>query len=693
MLLTCAVNLLLLMKSGANLKTKIPHVSMHVQINAPSKSLSFSTFFPFNNNLQQPDTNHFKNMTKEANTAATSTAQPLKITDQVIGQIISLALSREEYVSVLQRLDINTAGAVGRALPSPDLVDSSSAEDVLSSTKFIVTEIEPDTKSEPECESDSSHHHQHDITNSSLSVSRIVRSNTRLFAKSYLLLLLFKNGKTLWQVLLLLYSSRKRSTSLRRVTITSFHAGRIGFSLNDGVSARIALVLAAIPFTYQVVYKLLLRLRPQFASWLEILKLQETKVPIPKELWIEAHTFTPLVAGLVSGSLFRFLPKTAFNGVSIDRDMLAIYALMRTSEMLFNFVDDLGYLHTVKPKLLGSWALFPFSFSHLFHSFFFNPETNTSFVNKVLTRLAGNVFPVDQQPRGYVGVSGPWPSTNQFVEGLAQASANAYPQFKAPLMFPNTNLGNVARNARFPNYLEPVKPAISRAHPAIGTIAGAMMHPFEPSMFRAFTETTFKMFPKIGKYVFALYLIQGLAINSRDKKEQPKNKRASSSTTTSTTAAATYIQIVLHAIAKSLRTTSFIVLTTVFAFSGIEVTQRLLNPNFLSTYRFKLIGFMAGLCAFIDQVGGRGRYIFAARAAILTYWKVFIKTDKRGITKTAVARNMDIYVFAGSFAVMMTLFDRSPESISGSFVRKVLSWVKNDEFKDGVVIAKLRSET
>ena len=525
------------------------------------------------------------------------------IIESSIAQFISLCLSRDEYQRLLSFVEVkpsDTNASVFRRLlvPEPSLIDTSQS---ITLTHDHVEEVAP-------------------------SIPQIVRTNSRFLAKVYLVLLLCKNAKALY-----------RFKGLR-----SLHSH---LTFKDKHCGKIALSLAGISFFYKIIYKLLLLLQPHCTSLAAFVQAEEEKLKIPKLLRIQPHIFTPFIAGLVSGSLFKLFPREA------SRDVIAVYMIVRTAEMGFNYLDDSGYL-AVKPKIIGSWAMYPFALSQLFHSFFFNPETNSTFVNKTLYRLSNDFIP--KRPAGYRS-SSPWPTPEQVVESIAQVSSHKYPRFKAPLMFPDS--------AKFPDYLEAVKPILSRAHPAIDTMTGAIVHPFEPSLFRAFTEIALKKFSTISKYVFVLYLIQGLINNSKKKQAKQLSK----------------FRILFMTITKTVRTTTFIVMSTMSAWAGIELAQKIFGSKFLPMHRYKFIGFMAGLWAFIDQVGGRGRYLFAARAAILSYWRVLVKQKR-----IKPSRNTDVFLFAVSFAVMMSLFERSPESVSGSFVRKVLSWVKDNKFKDPV---------
>lgn len=511
---------------------------------------------------------------------------------QILSQLLSVALSQQEYSTLLRYFNIDE-------------------------TSITLKPYSSDNKS-------------------GFSLTKVVRSNLRLFLKVYILLTTIKNCRKV-------------------IALRSF----AGVSFRDSQLARIALALGSISTSYKVLYKLLLKVQPRLRPVFKYVEDEQKKLQIP--FAFESHTFTPFVAGLTSGALITIWPHCA------GRDVVAVYIVVRTGEMVFNYIDDLGLLQKIKPKFFGSWALFPFAFSQLFHSFFFNPETNSNAVNRVLTNLSNDFMP--KRPAGYVGN---WPTSEQIVRNISQVAINNYPKFTSTLMFPN---GSGTSN-KLPDYLRDVSPVVLRAHPSIQTMTGAILHPFEPSNFKFYVEIIFKKLSSLGKYVFALYLMIGL-ISLRFQHKRKKTAEISDSDKNTDTIVQAF-KTILQVVPKAIRTTVFIVMSTVSAWANIELFQHFFGSKFLSKHRFKFSGFLAGLWAIVDHGSHtRGRYLFAFRAAGLSYWRVLIK---EGRIKSA--KGLEVCFFAWSFAILMCLFDRNPKVISGSFLRKVLGFIKSGEFKD-----------
>lgn len=534
-----------------------------------------------------------------------------------VAQLYSLLLSKEEYQNLLCKLNIEandsqSTGAARRLLvPNPDLLDSALTDDLLTYEANTHPSKEPFVHSFP----------------------RVVRSNTRFFLKLYLLILGVKNGRAIY---------RNRGSVLDTIRSIQF---------KDGSGAKAAFALAGISLSYKLIYRLLLLLQDYLSPLLNLIPGQDEKLQVLDILRKESNTIAALSAALISGSMFQYFPRNA------GRDVVAVYAMVRAAEIVFNHLDDNGYL-PLRPKSIGAWALYPFAFSQLFHSFFFNPETNGAGINKILYGVSSDFFPT--RPSAY-SLKSPWPVPEQIVEGIAQVSARNFPKFKSPSLFPEVLI---------PDYLEAVKPVVLRAHPKIKTLTGAMTHPFKPSFFTAFTEAILSKYSTIGKYVLVLFLVKEFL--GRNKTPQTDDEKP---------LVPKSALIVGKAITDTLKTTSFIVLSTSTAWAGIEASQTLLSPSLIPMHRYKLIGFLAGLWAYVDKTNGRGRYMYAVRAAILSYWRVLVK-EKR----IQPLRNGDVYLFVASFAVIMSLFERSPESISGAFLRKILFWIKNDDFKDPVTV-------
>lgn len=472
---------------------------------------------------------------------------------------------------------------------------------------------------------------------------KTIRSHTRLFLKSYLIIVTIKSLQQL--------RSKKKNALLRSVLV-----------LKDKFGADVSLSLTAIAFSYKIIYGFLVFLKPVMKDFIGI--FIHDKSILSEILYEYAHAIIPLISGITAGSFLRIYPQ-----LNAGRDLVAVYALVRSLEFVYNYLDDNGYLVAVKkPKLIGSWALFPFAYAQLFHSFFFNREANSNFVNSTMFTISKDFFTLP--PNGYPKRA-KWPSPPQIVDSIAQIAKSHYPKFISTLMFSNS--------APIPSYLDSVKPIIIRAHPAINTMTGALLHPWEPSQFRALANIVLRQYTSIGKYVFALYLFKAFLVKKIVSEVEPDPDAQKSTDTTSTQVILTRLRLFLATIFNAWRTTTFIIMTSVSSWAGIEFAQAILSNKFIPVYRFKIIGFLSGLWAIFDKVSGRGRYIYAVRAAVLSYWRVLVK-EKR----VKPIRNGDVYVFALAFGLTMSLFEISPGSISGPAIRKALNWVGSGSFTDPV---------
>ncbi|VVT53383.1 uncharacterized protein SAPINGB_P003546 [Magnusiomyces paraingens] len=471
---------------------------------------------------------------------------------------------------------------------------------------------------------------------------KTIRGHTRVLGKAYIILVIFKS--------LALLRSRKKNALLRSVLV-----------LKDKGSFCSSLAIVAISFSYKIIYEVLVILKPFVKDFIGLFIHDKS---ILSELLFEyAHTIIPLLSGITAGTFLKIFPADG------PRDLIAVYALVRSLELVYNFLEDSGYIAALKkPKIIGSWALFPFAYAQLFHAFFFNRDANPNMVNSTLFLLSKDFC--TSPPTGYPRKA-PWPTQAQLVDSIAKLSRAHYPKFTSPLMFPDT--------ATLPNYLESVKPVVIRAHPAISTITGALLHPSEPSQFRALANIVLKQYTAIGKYVFLLYLFKSFFIKRAVAKVEPKSNKEEfcDSEESTSSRAISQLRLLLATIFNTWRTTTFIVMTTASSWAGIEFAQSILSNRFIPVYRYKVIGFLSGLWAIFDKVSGRGRYMYAVRAAILSYWRVLVK-EKR----VRPVRNGDVYIFALSFGVIMSLFELSPGSVSGPVVRKVLSWISTGTFSD-----------
>jgi hypothetical protein len=132
---------------------------------------------------------------------------------------------------------------------------------------------------------------------------------------------------------------------------------------------------------------------------------------------LELKILIPFISGLVSGTLFVFYPREAARGY------IGLYLATKSAEYLYNFLDDKGYF-AWQPRLLGSWALFPFAFSQLFYSLIFHPDCCSDGFNRIMYTLSDGYRP--ERPN-WLKAGDPWPSKEEVVKSIAEISRAGYP--------------------------------------------------------------------------------------------------------------------------------------------------------------------------------------------------------------------------------------------------------------------------
>ncbi|CAN6651869.1 hypothetical protein TRVA0_025S01376 [Trichomonascus vanleenenianus] len=387
-------------------------------------------------------------------------------------------------------------------------------------------------------------------------------------------------------------------------------------------ASRMALSVTAMAALYRISYKILSLLAAKDES---------------SSAQYKRKVLVPLVSGLISGSAYGIMPKHAARGY------IGLWAATKAVEYIYNYLDDEGYL-AFKPRLLGSWALFPFAFSQLFHTFIFDPDCCPSGFTRIMMRLSDSYMPAKPQ-----GVKTPWVEPEDVLAGIAAISQLKYPRFVSSLLFPG--------KATLPPELSSIAPVVNRAHPATKTLTAALTHPYEPSEFKTFAGHAAKKFQSVSKYLFAFYLLIGLLRRRATGDKLPS--------------------VLSGSIANTLRSTVFVVMSASSAWYGIGLSQKVLGASVLPLYRFRVIGFLSGLWAFVDQVNSRGRYLYATRLAAMSYWNVLVKKHK-----VRPVKNGEVILFAAALGVIMVLVDRAPGSVSGKGLRKSLNWMKSGEFVD-----------
>lgn len=455
------------------------------------------------------------------------------------------------------------------------------------------------------------------------SVPRIVRSNTRFIIKAYLFILAIKNGRVLYQ---------------DRGVLKTLN----GLSVVYGNGAKAALAVTGMSLSYKLVCRLLTTLKSYVSFIFDTMKDgKQSSVDFP----IKLKTIIGLVSGVCSGACFYYFP------ADYARDIVAVYAVVKALEVLYNHLDKQGHFN-FKPKAFGSWTLYPFAYAQLYHSFFFNPEVNVNSVNRLQTLSAKSFFPTIP----LLASSGSWPTTEEFVDSMALYAKYGYPKFKAQVGQPGSAM---------PDFLEPVKSVLVRTHPLVDTTIGSLTHPFDPRLTRAYSGIMLRKFNSVGKYVLGFYVLRALLKVDKNEQGEPISRT----------------EALVKAAINAVKLTSFIVLSTTTAHFAVEASEKYLSPKWIPENRFRLAGFIGGLWAFLDSSdGGHGRYLFAVRAAILSLWRTLVKEKK-----VKPIKHGDVYLFVASFAVIMSVFESSPDCISSSFLRKTFMWIKNDDFKDPVL--------
>ncbi|KAG5357642.1 hypothetical protein CJU90_6482 [Yarrowia sp. C11] len=364
--------------------------------------------------------------------------------------------------------------------------------------------------------------------------------------------------------------------------------------------------------------------------------------------WIVSER-TPTFFAALAGGLFLVIYPRDFG-----RSYIALYTASKACEFFYNFLDDRGYTAKI-PRWLGSWVLFPLAYGQLFSAFFFHPETVSPTFSKYFLKLSVPYLP--SRPEGYSGKV-PWPTPRQFVDGIALIAKQRYPKFNSPIVYPDSYA--------LPANLTAIEPVVSGAHPILHTLSGALLHPHESSELPHYLKYISEQFIEVGKKVLGLHLILGFL--------RRKGKSLSS--------------ILSSSVSGSIRTTAFLVLLVSNSWAGIGLMQKFLGNRTAPVDRFRFIGMLSGLWAMIDQSAGRGRWMYTARMGVMSYWNELVK---RKVVKPIP--HGDVYLFAVSLAVILSLLQKSPESISGPGLRKTLNWFRSNEYVDPVKLEDLKEKS
>lgn len=117
------------------------------------------------------------------------------------------------------------------------------------------------------------------------------------------------------------------------------------------------------------------------------------------------------------------------------------------------------------------------------------------------------------------------------------------------------------------------------------------------------------------------------------------------------------------------------------AWGSLCLWNMLFARSTLPTKRFFLSGAVSGLpFAFVNS--NRNMYLSIFRASLDSAWKVGAKHDALKIVK-----GVDLWLIVASWALMGAILDSRPSSVSDKGVRRTLSWLKGEGYKDTVAEA------
>lgn len=127
----------------------------------------------------------------------------------------------------------------------------------------------------------------------------------------------------------------------------------------------------------------------------------------------------------------------------------------------------------------------------------------------------------------------------------------------------------------------------------------------------------------------------------------------------------------------SLRMSTFVTGAISTAWASICFFQAYLPRHLLSTQRFFLGGFFAGLWAWVERRHGRSVFLYSARVSVDSLWKVGVK---RRWWKAM--RGGDIWVFVLALMVTGVVYERDAKAIREGQLRKGISWVRGEGWRD-----------
>lgn len=209
-----------------------------------------------------------------------------------------------------------------------------------------------------------------------------------------------------------------------------------------------------------------------------------------------------------------------------------------------------------------------------------------------------------------------------------------------------------------PSSLTAIAPVSSGAHPLISSLACATLHPSDPSCLRTYVTFWLDTFPPMTRLILIFCSVLALLPRPSSLYHRP-------------------IATVRRIVMRSLRTASFLTGALSTAWASICLFQNWLPPRLLSTQRFFLGGFLAGLWAWVERRHGRPLFLHIARISVNSLWKVGVK---RRWWKTV--RGGDVCVFVLALLVTGVAYERDARAVRETHWRKGISWVRGQGWRD-----------
>ncbi|KAL9056112.1 MAG: hypothetical protein Q9162_003175 [Coniocarpon cinnabarinum] len=448
-----------------------------------------------------------------------------------------------------------------------------------------------------------------------------IRVSLRLFLASY-------SGLKIYDVLLQRFFGRAPETSKPRRFFKS-------------PNFRLSLSLSALLFLHRTLHRFFLRLRALLSSTDE--RATSFRRRNPKTTQALTSRLTPAV-GASASSLALFIAPADQTRLSI-----AIYAASRALEFGYNALPDSGFIKSNKPKWLGSWCMMPLACAQLLYSFVFDRECFPAAYGGFILRRSPEY--IQQRPAEYPA-GREWPSTFDIADALGRVSEAKWPKFTSPILFPAASYAK-SRDAA----IAAVAPVVDPAHPAIGNLSCALLHPSDPSCGRTFVKYFLSAFPSTARLFAMIYSAFALL----------RYKAFFASPAAS-------LGRLGGRIAK---TSLFITAAIGGAWSSICMLQRILPGHVMPTSRWYVSGFVAGLAGWIERGGDAGNFLYSARMAVDSLWKV---GKKRRWWKGLAGG--DVLVFWASMALLGGVYQRKPEAVEGPLIRKTLGLFRGDGWVD-----------